>query len=307
MFDLRYHAASLAAVFVALAVGIVVGVAIASGGEVEKQTAELLQQQRDELRADRDRAEDRLREAEAAAAADTAFIDALYLPVVQDRFSGERIALLQLGEGDSGAGADVEDMLRLGGATGPQLTLSLPLDPVEVDAALAADPATAGLAGSDNRAALGEALGRELATIGDGPIWGALQGVIGAEAIGLAPAPLDGAVAVRTWDPEGSGLPDAATPEVNETEAFLIGLLRGLGSLGAPVVGTERLSDEPSWIPFFADAGVSSVDDVGRATGDIALTLLLSGGEPGHYGAKDTAADGPAPPLPDGFAANAGG
>ena len=33
MFDLRYHVASLAAVFIALAVGIVIGVAIAGGGE----------------------------------------------------------------------------------------------------------------------------------------------------------------------------------------------------------------------------------------------------------------------------------
>jgi hypothetical protein len=131
--------------------------------------------------------------------------------------------------------------------------------------------------------------------------------VIGAEVSGIAPAPLDGTVAVRTWSPEVAGPPDTTTPEVDQTEAFLDGLLGGLASGGAPVVGAERLSDEPSWISFFADSGVSSVDDVGRATGDIALALLLSGGEPGHYGAKDTAVDGPAPPLPDGFVANAGG
>ena len=40
MFDLRYHVASLAAVFIALAVGIVIGVAIASGGSVEDATPE---------------------------------------------------------------------------------------------------------------------------------------------------------------------------------------------------------------------------------------------------------------------------
>ena len=45
MFDLRYHMASLAAVFIALAVGIVIGVAIASGGSVEDATKSFREQQ----------------------------------------------------------------------------------------------------------------------------------------------------------------------------------------------------------------------------------------------------------------------
>ena len=49
MFDLRYHVASLAAVFVALAVGIVIGVAIAGGGNLEETTAGIEQGQLDDL------------------------------------------------------------------------------------------------------------------------------------------------------------------------------------------------------------------------------------------------------------------
>jgi hypothetical protein len=44
---------------------------------------------------------------------------------------------------------------------------------------------------------------------------------------------------------------------------------------------------------------VSSVDDVETLAGRVALALVLAGGGPGpgHYGVKDSASDGVAPPL----------
>ena len=44
MFDLRYHVASLAAVFLALVIGILVGVGIADRGYVDKAQRGLLEQ-----------------------------------------------------------------------------------------------------------------------------------------------------------------------------------------------------------------------------------------------------------------------
>jgi hypothetical protein len=307
VFDLRYHVASLAAVFVSLAVGIVIGVAIASGGEVEKQTADFVEEERDELRAELDRLEGQLEQARLAGQADADFVDALYLPVVQGSLSGSRIALVQLGGGDSGTSEDVEDVLRTAGATGPSVVFELPLDAGEVDAALAADPTLAAYAGEENREALGEALGQELATVGSGPLWAALQGVIASEASGVTPDSLGGAVVVRTWNPAGAGPPDPESPEVKETDAFMTGLLRGLASSGIPIVGAERLSDDPSMVPFFQEADISSVDDVGRSAGDISLALLLGGATEGHYGAKETAVDGVVPPLSDDLILTAGG
>ena len=49
MFDLRYHVASLAAVFLALVIGILVGVGISSGGFVSKGERSLLNSKIDEL------------------------------------------------------------------------------------------------------------------------------------------------------------------------------------------------------------------------------------------------------------------
>ena len=42
---------------------------------------------------------------------------------------------------------------------------------------------------------------------------------------------------------------------------------------------------------------MSSVDDVDTTVGRLALALLLAGGQPGHYGVKETATDGAVPPI----------
>jgi len=52
MFDLRYHVASLAAVFLALVIGILVGVGIADRGYVDKAQRGLLEQRIAKLRSD---------------------------------------------------------------------------------------------------------------------------------------------------------------------------------------------------------------------------------------------------------------
>ena len=57
MFDLRYHVASLAAVFVALVIGIFVGVGLSGRGFVNDAERKNFQARIDELQADRDSAE----------------------------------------------------------------------------------------------------------------------------------------------------------------------------------------------------------------------------------------------------------
>ena len=54
MFDLRYHVASLAAVFVALVLGIFVGVGLSGRGFVSDAERENLQSRIEELRGERD-------------------------------------------------------------------------------------------------------------------------------------------------------------------------------------------------------------------------------------------------------------
>src|SRR6266480_1031474 len=100
MFDFRYHVASLAAVFFALVIGILVGVALASHG--------LGNTERKRLEEDLRRAEgqaDVLRTQveglKSDSAADRAFVEGTYKSVMAGRLKGKKIAVLFVGSSES--------------------------------------------------------------------------------------------------------------------------------------------------------------------------------------------------------------
>jgi hypothetical protein len=74
---------------------------------------------------------------------------------------------------------------------------------------------------------------------------------------------------------------------------FEQGLVAGLREGGTTIVGIERSDTDPSQIPFFSKADLSSVDDVDAPQGRIALALALAGAR-GSFGFKKTA-DAPLP------------
>jgi hypothetical protein len=71
----------------------------------------------------------------------------------------------------------------------------------------------------------------------------------------------------------------------------------GLDGSNVPVVGVADSSASEDVIDFYRERGLSSVDNVDAPEGHLALALLLAGAEPGHYGLRETAADGVVPPI----------
>ena len=113
MFGLRYHVVSLAAVFVALAVGILLGVAIS--GKVtdarEGLEEELLREENSRLQDEADAA----RAAEEAAAqqgeATEQLLARAYPALMDGRLDGENVAVLFLGPTDGSLRAEIEGAL----------------------------------------------------------------------------------------------------------------------------------------------------------------------------------------------------
>ena len=106
MLDLRYHVASLSAVFLALIVGILVGVGISGRGFVDKSERRnfenqiaALQSRVDQLGAQKDLLAEQGRSEEA-------FVQQTYPALMRGRLDGERVALIVLGS--SGAIGDVQ-------------------------------------------------------------------------------------------------------------------------------------------------------------------------------------------------------
>jgi len=288
MFDLRYHVASLAAVFVALVIGIFVGVGLSGRGFVNDAERKNFEARIDELRADRDSAVARAAGAQRRGDALDDFADTTYASLVRRRLAGTTVGVVFVGSVDQGlAGTIRRTVSDAGGRIVRMRALRVPLDPEAVDQALRGDPDTRDLAGADSRSRLGTTIAREFVAGGQTPILDRLSSVLVEEQLGLSKAPLDAVVVAR-----------AARPQQGETEDFLGGLYSGLAASQVPSVGVEESNARPSAVPPFRASGLATVDAVDTAAGDVALVFLLEGARPGSYGLGDNAVDGVLPAAP---------
>ena len=180
MFDFRYHVASLAAVFFALVIGILVGVALASHGARQHRARAV--GRRSAARGDQARrAQGPGRDAQSGAAADRAFVERTDKSVMAEQAEGEedRRALHRfVGQGspfgdharshDAGAGAPLRITVRAGPDRSQESGAKL----------LRTGPSLAKYAGRISSENLGHDLGQEFVAGTDTPMWNALQSLI---------------------------------------------------------------------------------------------------------------------------------
>jgi len=275
MFDLRYHVASLAAVFVALIIGILVGVGLAGSG-VNQADLQLARAQNDDLQKSLASAQAQIKQLKQT---QDAFQQG-YPALMASRLADKQIAVLFVGPVDAGIESNIEQTLQDAGAPPPLRlrAVDVPIDPVSLDSLLSARPTLTQYIGDDKLTALGRELGAEFAHGEATPLWNVLGPRLVEEKRGSAKPPADGIVVVRT-----------VKPQQGVTAQFLSGLFTGLSSAGIPAVGVEKSDTTPSAIPVYRDRGLSGVDDIDLATGRAALALLLDGAATGHYGTADDA------------------
>jgi hypothetical protein len=278
VFDLRYHVASLAAVFIALIIGILVGVGLAGSGVTKDAELKRAKIVNDNLTAQRDAAQARVNDLTRT---QDAFARS-YPALMANRLAGKRVAVLFIGPKDAKIGADIEQTLADAGARPPLRVraISVPIDAQAIDASLFARPAFVKYVGDDKLGLLGRALGSEFTLGGTTPLWTFLNRQLVEERTGSARLPADAVIIVRT-----------VKPQQGATARFLDGLVSGLNAGGTRVVGVEETTAQQSAVPAFIKRHVSSVDNVDQPVGRLALALLLNGGESGRYGVKDSATD----------------
>ena len=275
MFDLRYHVASLAAVFFALVIGMLVGVALASHG--------LGNAERKKLQADLSRAQSRINDLKSAAQADkaeTQFASNAYDAVMANRLHGAHVAVLFVGPVDNTILTAVKNTLGDAGASMTRLrAITVPVNAHAIEGALAQHTALASFAiGPKRFLNVGRELATEFVTGTDTALWDALEGQLVEVRLGGGKRPVDGVVVVRT-----------APPQTRLASAQIVaGLLRALADGGVPAVGVEVRGTFPSAVQTYKHFGLSSVDDLDLRVGQVALAVLLSpDGVSGHYGLQD--------------------
>jgi hypothetical protein len=290
VFDFRYHVASLAAVFLALVIGILVGVGISGRGLVDNSERQSFKRTIDQLQSDLDLAQTRLSQLDRQQRATQTLANDAYPALMARRLAGKKVGVLVVGRDKGPTGAAVDQALR--DADSPVETmryraLKVPVDLAALHTMLTARKPLAVYAGRAKLDALGRALARELVRGGKSPLWDALSSQLVEERGGSSQGPVDGVVVVR-----------ATGPQTGATALLLHGLYAGLAASGVPAVGADTLSTKPPAVRAFTAAGLSTVDDLDTNYGKLALVLLLAGAEPGHYGfGTERAPNGLLPPI----------
>lgn len=274
-YSARYHATSLIAIFLALAVGIVVGAAL-GGDTIDNTRKDLEQSLTGNLQDARDRADELNVELGRA----NEFSSRVYPVLVRDQLRGRRIGVLALGDLPEGTLGAIEDALEPTGAR--LVAVGVVREPIDTRglagdldetrfAELARDP--------DAQAALGVGVGRQLVL--GGTLLEAVRGHLFSRASGNFGA-VDGVIVVREQPADMDPQQDAVADRIES------GLVSGAVATRAPAVGVEASDTEQSSVSFFVGNDLASVDDVDLVAGQVATVFALLGAE-GSFGVKGSA------------------
>jgi hypothetical protein len=278
MFDLRYHVASLVAVFLALVVGILIGVGLTSQGVISTSERKVLNQRISDLQHQRDSARQRATELAKGKRVADDFVKKTYPALMQDRLAVTRVAVLFVGPVDGGIRSEIGETLADGSSNGPLRlrALRVPVDMKAINRVLAGQGFDRYIGQPGH---LGQALADEFVLGGKMPLWSALSRQLVSSRDGKDEDPAGAIVLVRS-----------AGPQTRGSSRLLSGLYDELVALG-PVVGVEDSDATVSAVDAYRKHGVSSVDDLDTTAGRLALAIVLAGGQSGHYGIKATADD----------------
>jgi hypothetical protein len=275
LFTPRYHAISLVAVFLALGIGVLLGVALGEEGIVSGASRDLEKS----LRGDLDQARSRNAELRRELAQRRAYEREALPALVGGLLPDWRVGVVAMGKLPGGYIAAIEDAIDPAGADVESVSvIEAPLPLGRIAGELEDTSLRRVDRDNDDLERLGRRIGRGL--VQGGELVGRLQQELFSTSRGEYSG-LDGVVFVRDRD----GLKG---DEKSAQDAFENGLLDGMRDTEAQVVGVEMMETEPSEVPFMRSHDVTSVDDLDLPEGKTALVWALIGAE-GRFGRKATA------------------
>lgn len=282
--DLRYHIASLVAVFLALAIGIAVGSVMLGNESIVWQQEKLADNLEGELRVLR---MDNLQLRQKVSALQNSvhkqgdFEKGILSELVKQRLEGLQVAVVDTS--NTGVSVKVVDALKLSGARIASVTT--------IQGNLGA--------GTDSRQQkVREYLGLEDKRPEE--VAGEL-----ARQVGRGIFPGDNLAVLNLMEQEGllkksgeMGVPVNAVviiggtqeidPEKVSAVTVDVPLVKYLTEKGLKVYGVEEVDTAISYIPVYQKLKISTVDNVDTIPGQVALVRAMQG-RPGHYGVKSTA------------------
>ena len=275
MFTSRYHAISLVAVFLALGIGLVLGVAIGDQGIVSDASRDLEQSLRGDLDQARSRASDLRREL----AQRREFEQEAYPALVGGLLPDWRIGIVAMNRLPAGYVSEVRDAVEPAGAAIESVSVveaPVPLDGVKGEL----DGTKLERVSRDDEVLerFGRRIGRQLAQGGE--LVQRLRQELFSTSRGEYKG-VDGIVLIR--DPD-----ELKGDEKSRQDRFESALIDAAQDTDVEVVGVEKTDTDPSQVSWFADHSVTSVDNLDLVEGKTALVWSLLGAS-GRFGVKDSA------------------
>lgn len=274
-YSARYHAASLAAVFLALAIGILIG--SQWGSDVLNSTREDLESS---LTSDLNDARSDIDELNRQLDQSGEFGNSVYPLLTEGRLRNRKVGLIGLGPLPSNVTDSVEtaleptgaDLVAVGAIRQPPSLEDLA---TELQGTRFRQVAT----NDDTLANYGRTIGRQLVT--GGRVLETTRSALMSQSSGQF-ADLDGLIIYRAETED-------IDPEEQETADRLDrAIIEGAASTRARLVGVETTSTDPSTVTFIRDRNVTTVDNLDQPAGKVSVVYALNGAE-GAFGVKDEA------------------
>lgn len=266
MYNLRYHIASLVAVFLALAVGLVLGTIVVERGVLGQQRQAIVKSLRDEFKQITDENKS-LRD--TGQRHETFARDAVPL-IVEGRLDGATVLVFADTGPNEGLQA-VKDAVGSADGTTVVLTVLAPGFGAE-DTKVVDAVAEAADSGETSIAIL---LADELRRVGQRPVTEALAKAGVLELKGLGPfVAVTGAVVVASEE---------------TTDPVAMAAWQRLHREGVPVVGVETSSRDTTIADAASSAGLSAIDHVDTPEGAVSLVWLLARRAEGYFGTREGA------------------
>jgi hypothetical protein len=275
VFDYRYHALSLAAVLLALCIGLLLGVAIGDRGLASSAQETL----RTDLRAEVEAAGEKSRQLEERLELRTAYEEETLPLLVGGRLQDARVAMILVGEPPSETFDHTRDVVtQAGGEVSSVSRLRLPVAAERIASAAEGSRYSGLLDDPDLLEPLGRRVGEQIA--GGGRFLRLVSGAVFSSSTGSL-ANTDAIVIARESDRESE------REEGERAQALIAGIIAGAREAGVPVVGVELTTTDPSQVEWYDDRGMASVDSVDLPSGRAALAFALTGAaDHGAYGIK---------------------
>jgi hypothetical protein len=275
-YSARYHATSLIAIFLALAVGILIGAEF--GGDALTKTRKDLEHS---LVGNLQDARSQAEELNDELGQSNEFGERVYPVLTREKLAGMRIGIVALGGLPGDVTAAVEDAI---GPTGAKLVaVGVVREPVDVSG-LTGDLSKTRFAQlrtePDQLTELGTGLGRQLV------IGGTLTEVVRGHLFSRASGTFGGLDAVIVVRDQPEDLGPVQKGRASQLETAMLG---GITATRVPTVGIESSTAEPSSVSFFVANDLSTVDDVDLTAGKLAMIYSLLGAAEGSFGVKGSA------------------